>query len=259
MKKVVGSVLHTEECTAYMHYTMSLMTEVAKELGKNEDEVLFREYADGAKSAYNYLFLQSGSIDTDRQAKLVRPLALGLLEKEKKENVQNRLAKAVENRNYRIGTGFLSTPFILSALTEVGRADLAYKMLENEEAPSWLAEVNAGATTIWENWEGDVSHNHYSPGAVCEWIFDTVGGIRIAGENRFLIKPLPGGSLKFAETEYNSMYGKVISNWKKTEKGYRFEIVIPANTTAEIELSKEEKYEVGSGSYMYEIFINHKI
>ena len=58
----------------------------------------------------------------------------------------------------------LSTPFILPTLTEAGHMDVAFKMLENEDLPSWLAQVKAGATTVWEDWEGKASHNHYSPG-----------------------------------------------------------------------------------------------
>jgi len=253
---VGGSTLHPEECTAYLHYTMKHMAEIAHELGRTEDEVLFAEYAEGAGKAYDWMFIQSGSIDTDRQAKLVRPLALGLLDGEKKKNVQQRLVKAVENRSYHIGTGFLSTPFILAMLTEAGRADTAYKMLENEEAPGWLAEVEAGATTVWENWDGEASRNHYSPGAVCEWLFESVCGIRVVGENRFLIKAVPGGSLSYASAEYQSIYGKVVSKWNKTDTRYHFTIEIPPNTTAEIVLCNEETYEAGCGTYTYEVDIS---
>lgn len=90
------------------------------------------------------MFFSEGAPDTDRQAKLVRPLALGLLEESQKKAAQKRLARAVENRQYRIGTGFLSTPFILPVLTEAGYAKLAYKMLENRQAPGWLYEVEQG-------------------------------------------------------------------------------------------------------------------
>ena len=80
----------------------------------------------------------------------------------------------------------------------MGRADLAYRMLENEKQPGWLYEVKQGATTIWENWEGSASHNHYSPGAVCQWLFDTVAGIVPDGENHFVIRPVPGGDMTWA-------------------------------------------------------------
>jgi alpha-L-rhamnosidase len=242
-----------EECTAYLHYTMTHMAEIAQALGESEDAQLFDEYAAGSKAAYDWLFLQDGTIETDRQAKLVRPLALGLLDGEKKQNVQNRLVKAVENNNYRIGTGFLSTPFILPMLTEAGKADVAYKMLENDDSPSWLAEVKAGATTVWEHWNGQGSNNHYSPGAVCEWLFNTVGGIHIAGENQFVIKPVPGGTLTHAKAHYDSIYGTVMSKWEKMQSGYRFTFEIPANTKAEIVLPNGDIHHSVYGKVVYEI------
>ncbi|WP_339315012.1 family 78 glycoside hydrolase catalytic domain [Paenibacillus sp. FSL R10-2734] len=250
---ISSSTRRTEECTAYLHYTMTHMAEIACTLGKSEDEKRFTEYAEGAKKAYDWLFLQSGTIDTDRQAKLVRPLALGLLSGEKKQNVSHRLVKAVENRGYHIGTGFLSTPFILPVLTEAGRADIAYKMLENEDAPSWLAEVKAGATTVWENWNGEASRNHYSPGSVCEWLFDTVGGIRMSGENSFIIQPIPGGTLTYANAQYDSIYGAVASKWEATNTGYRFHIEVPSNTNAKIIMPNNETYDVTCGTFIYEL------
>ena len=244
-------VSHTEECTAYLQYTMTLMAEIAHVLGKADDEALFAEYADGARKAYNWLFLQYGPPDTDRQAKLVRPLALGLANDEVKKALQERLVKAVENYRYRVGTGFLSTPFILPALTEAGRLDVAYRMLENEQAPGWLAEVKAGATTVWEDWAGKASRNHYSPGAVCEWLFDTVAGIRVDGENHFTIAPFPGGTLTFAKAFYDSVYGKVTSEWQRKDGRIFFEVSIPCNTSADIILLNGEKYNVTCGRYEY--------
>lgn len=243
--------MHTEECTAYLHYTMSCMTEIACVLGKKDDETLFSEYAEGAKKAYNHLFLKNGGIDTDRQAKLVRPLALGLLDGEDKRNVEKRLVRAVENRGYCVGTGFLSTPFVLSALTRTGCADTAYKMLENTDPPGWLAQVKAGATTVWEDWEGKASQNHYSPGAVCQWLFDTAAGITVDGENRFLIAPVPGGTLAFVEAEYTSLYGSVCVRWEKIENGFCMKVNIPPNTTAEIRLPNQEKHLVAAGTHKF--------
>ena len=250
---------HPEECTAYLHYSMEHMAEVADFLGKKEDKALFREYADGAKKAYQWLFLCDGAPDTDRQAKLVRPLAFCLADGKRKEAVENRLAQAIVNREYKIATGFLSTPFLLGTLTDMGRADLAYKVLENEECPGWLYQVNHGATTNWESWEGFTgyqgtgSYNHYSPGTVCQWLFDTVAGIRVDGENHFVIAPIPGGTLSYAGGSYRSLYGEVKSRWEKTDSSVRFEIEIPANCTAEIRLPDGRTEKVCAGRFEYEV------
>jgi alpha-L-rhamnosidase len=150
-----------------------------------------------------------------------------------------------------VGTGFLSTVFLLSVLTEAGETEVAYKMLENTEKPGWLGEILDGATTVWETWEGDVSRNHYSPGAVCQWLFDTVGGIRPHGENRFVIRPVPGGSLSFAKTSYKSLYGTVESSWERKEGATTFTVTVPANTTARLMLPNGDSWVLQAGTHTY--------
>ena len=250
---------HPEECTAYLHYSMTHMEEVAHYLGKAGDEALFKEYADGAKRAYQWLFFHGGAPDTERQAKLVRPLAFHLADGDVKSAIEARLAKAVERREYKVGTGFLSTPFLLGTLTEMGRADLAYRVLENEQCPGWLYQVNHGATTNWESWEGYTgyqgtgSYNHYSPGAVCQWLFDTCAGIRVAGENRFTLAPVPGGTLTHAEAAYDSPYGRITSAWRIENGKTHFAFEVPANCTAEIVLPNGKRDKVTAGRYTYEV------
>ena len=250
--KVYGAkAKHPEECTAYLYLTMSTMAEIASLLGEPCDE--YQKAAGEAKEAY----AKYAELDTDRQAKLVRPLALELLDGEEKKKAQARLVKAAENFHYRVGTGFLSTPFLLGELTEAGAAETAYKLLLSTEKPGWLYEVLQGATTVWETWEGYVgkgdagSLNHYSPGAVCQWLFDTCAGIREEGENHFVIAPIPGGVLTHAEASYQSLYGKVESCWEKTESGVRYTVTIPTNCTAEIRLADGRTENVTAGSYQF--------
>lgn len=243
---------HPEECTAYLYYTMRCMADIAHLIGRQEEAAEYLSYANGAKTAYNELFVKTGSLNTDRQAKIVRPLALGLLEGEEEKKAQELLIQAVEKYRFRVGTGFLSTPFLLPELTRGGHAETAYRMLLNTEKPGWLAEVKAGATTIWENWEGDLSQNHYSPGAVCEWLFDTVGGIKVDAPNHVTIAPVPGGMLTYAKTCYDSLYGKVESSWRIEAETYYFKIVIPPNVTGDIRLPNGEQYTVGCGMYEYQ-------
>ena len=244
---------HPEEATAYLFLTMTTMAEIAELLGKTEDRKRFEEYAAGAKNAYHHLFVETGTLDTDRQAKIVRPLALGLLDGDARKTAQKRLLKAVTDYRCRVGTGFLSTPFLLGVLTEAGESETAYKMLENTEKPGWLYEVCQGATTVWETWEGNVSHNHYSPGAVCQWLFDTVAGIRPDGENRFLLQPIPGGTLTHARASYRSIFGLVESGWEKREGQTVFTVTIPANTTAKLALPDGSLRELTPGTYSFTI------
>lgn len=240
---------HPEECTAYFYLAMVTIGEIAEILGNHAIVEKCRTYAEGAKKAYDTLFVKTGTLNTNRQAKIVRPLAVGILDGKAKKQAQDFLVKAVANYNYCVGTGFLSTPFLLPVLTEAGNSETAYQMLENTKKPGWLGEVADGATTVWENWEGDVSQNHYSPGAVCEWLFSTVGGIRVAGENHFVICPVPGGTLSYADTAYDSLYGRVTSKWEKHAGGITYTITIPANTTAEVILPDGTRETLSGGTY----------
>ena len=244
---------HPEVSTAYTSYVLGCMAEIAEELGYTEDAALFRKYSEGSRKAYQAMAETSDySLDTDRQARLVRPLAFDLLNEQQKEYARKRLIQALENYGWRLGTGFLSTPLILDVLAQYN-LNAAYCLLENEEMPGWLFMSKNGATTIWESWEGTqaqggiASLNHYSKGAVCEWLFKTMCGIRIDGENHFVIAPKPGGSLTHAKAVYHSIYGTVECGWEKIEEGYLFRISIPANTTATFILPEGEQVELEPG------------
>lgn len=243
---------HAEEATGYFSYAMGILAEIAEVTGHDSDADIFREYEAGSAKAYDENFLNPIPT-TDRQAKLVRPLAAHVVPEKKRQEVVDHLVQAIENRDYCVMTGFLSTPFILPVLTENGRTDVAYRMMENTKAPGWLFEVKAGATTVWETWEGDVSRNHYSPGASVEWLFETVAGIQMDGRRKFRIAPIPGGTLTEAQASYESIYGTVSSSWKKEDEKITYTIVVPSNTTAEITLPGQEARKVGAGKYTFTV------
>lgn len=249
---------HPEVSTAYASWMMALMSEIAGALGEEGDERRYAFYAQKSREAYRELRKKAEySLDTDRQAMLVRPLFLDLLDEEQAKYAQKRLLQALENYGWRVGTGFLSTPLILGVLEKIG-PEYAYRLLENEKMPGWLFMPKSGATTIWESWEGTsaqggiASLDHYSKGAVCEWVFSEMCGIQVAGENRFRIAPVPGGSFTFAKARYKSVFGEVACGWEKTERGWKYTVSVPANTAAEIVLPDGRTKTVGAGEYTIE-------
>lgn len=242
---------HPEETTAYLVYMLETMEEIAHILGKEDDAKIYRENLDHARIGYQHLVESPKfSLDTNRQARLVRPLYLHLLNEEQEKYAKEKLIKDLDEYNWRVGTGFLSTPFILYVLADMD-VEYAYKLLENKQCPGWLYMVKEGATTIWESWEGFDSRDHYSKGAVCQWLFDSCCGINVDGINHFVIKPLPGGTLTQASCSYDSQYGKVSSKWIKDDSGLHYEIEIPSNTTATVILKGKERVEVGPGKYTF--------
>lgn len=257
MKWIDFAKPHPEVSTAYTSYVMGLMEEIAEVLGKTEDIPLYHAYSAGCRKAYQSLVeTPRFTLDTDRQAQLVRPLAFSLLNEKQTAFAQKRLVEALEHYGWRLGTGFLSTPLILDVLAQYD-LNAAYRLLENEQMPGWLFMAKNGATTIWESWEGTeaqdgiASLNHYSKGAVCEWLFHTMCGIRVDGENHFVIAPSPGGHFTHAKASYQSVYGLVESGFTRTSDGWAFELEIPANCTASVKLPDGTGYDIGAGSYRY--------
>ena len=247
---------HPEETTAYIVYMLQTMAEIAEVLGKTEDKKRFSEYAEKAKTGYGKLIECSEfTLDTDRQAKLVRPLYMGLLDEKQTEFAKKRLIAALEHYDWRLGTGFLSTPFILYILEDID-VEYAYRLLENEQMPGWLFMPKMNANTIWESWEGTeaqggiASLDHYSKGAVLEWVFSEMCGIKVSGENEFTIAPKAGGKFTFAKCEYQSVYGKVSCGWVRENGKTVYTISVPANTSARIVLPDGERT-VTAGEYEY--------
>lgn len=250
---------HPEETTAYIVLLLERMAEIAHELKHPDDEAEFIEISQKVKKGYQALVRsRKHSLDTDRQAKLVRPLYMNLLDEKQTNYAKKRLIQALENYRWRLGTGFLSTPLILYVLDDID-LEYAYRLLENEEIPGWLAMPKNGATTIWESWEGKTAQggvaslNHYSKGAVIQWVFDTMCGIKVDGENSFTIKPHPGGHFTYANARYNSIFGTVESGWEKTENGWKFTINIPSNCTATVVLPDGTIQRQNAGINTYEI------
>ena len=227
---------HPEESMAYTYWMMSLMVEISSLIGRTENNTLFEEYRDGVKRAYQELVTKPRhTLDTDRQCKQVRPLYLNLLNDEQTKFAKERLIKALDNYGWRLGTGFLSTPFILYVLEKID-PNYAYKLLLNDKMPGWLYMAKENTGTIWEGWEGPnaqagiASLNHYSKGAMVEWLYRSMLGIKVRGENTFEISPVIGEGVDYAKGTYNSLCGEVAVSWKKQKDGVSFEINVPENT-----------------------------
>ncbi len=249
--------------TAYLRYSSLLLSKMAAIVGRKDDESFYNQYSTKVAEVYDKYFIHpDGSIqfaDEGRQAAYVRAIRFGLVSEEKKKSVLNMLLSLVEKENYHLNTGFLSTGFLLNVLSEEGYSDAAYRILEQTTAPSWLFPITADATTMLESWDGIQeffgSYNHYSLGAVCDFMFSYMTGITIdkekPGYKHFYLKPVPGGNLQYADSIFKSPYGVIGSKWYKDEEKIKYEFEVPCNTTATIILPDGRREEVGSGIYKF--------
>ena len=246
--------------TAYMCRSAENVARMASVLGKEEDAAFYGKKAQRIRRVYDrYLIGEDGSIEPGHQAAYVRALAMDLCSEGKRPEVEAQLVKEIERNGYRLNTGFLSTPFLLPVLVDMGREDLAFRLLEQTENPSWLHPVLLGSTTIPESWNSfdvhQASYNHYSYGAVCEFLFGYVAGIRPLwekpGYEEFELKPLAGGSLTWVKCRYESLYGTIVSGWELKKGKMLYYCRLPVNTRAHVILPNGREEWLGSGEYHF--------
>ena len=254
--------------TASLHNTSKITGMIADILGKTEDSKYFKQLSEKTADAYISVFTDgNGKLKEEFQTAYVLPLWFGMFSEETREKAAENLASLVKRADYCIGTGFPGTPYILFALADNGQTETAFKMLMNTKCPSWLYEVKAGATTIWERWDGldengecpigddgtdqMISYNHYASGAVGAFLYERIAGICPieAGYRSFRIKPLLGGGLTSAMGSTMTSYGKIVSEWKLVDHVFELHIEVPVGTKCIVELPDGSSQKFGSGSY----------
>ena len=176
------------------------------------------------------------------------------------------LVDRISNRQWHLSTGFLGVNLLLPTLTDIGRSDVAYRLIENRTYPSWGYSIVNGATTCWERWNsymaggaggavakfGDVgmnSFNHYAYGSAGQWMYGTLAGIDTDGPGfkKIRIRPEPGGALTFAKAAYQSIQGRIESAWRIEDGWLTMDLTIPANTTATVYVPTQEADRVTEG------------
>lgn len=261
--------------TAYYAYCTEIMAKIAAVLGNSADEATFTKLYEDIKAAFNDKYVTAdGKVSTGSQTSQVLALHFGLLPDELKSKAVEILVRDIEERGWKLSTGFVGSSYLPYALSKNGRSDVAYKLLHQKEWPSWLYAVTKGATTIWERWDGWTeengfqdpgmnSFNHYAYGAVGEWLFSTVAGIdldpSVPGFKKFKLAPVPGGELTWANAKFVSPYGEIESNWAIEESSLKWSVAVPANTSAVVSVpegyasvdGKSEAFEVGPGRYEF--------
>lgn len=279
---------------AYYIYELEIMSKVANVLGYNDDSVDYKKLHDKRKEYFNntYLDVQKrtvcsgnvplifGKIDPDNykkgklmdtQVSYAVPLALNVINEKDRAAFAENFAQTLRRKNkddsgvirpeYSLLTGFIGTSWISSALSETGYDAEAYRLLLNDQYPSWLYPVKQGSTTIWERLNSYTedngfggnnsmnSFNHYSFGAVGAWMINYSLGIQRdenhPGFKHFILKPVadPDKKMKFAEGYYDSYYGRIESKWSYSDDMQKITYMfsIPANTSATLQLPAKGK------------------
>lgn len=258
--------------TACMSHSSKILSQIAELLGEKEDAVYYRNLSEKTAEAYRDLLMEKDcTVKKEFQTAYVLPLYYGMLSEEDKKKTAAHLARIVRENDYHIATGFPGTPYILFALADNGYEEDAFKMLMTDTCPSWLYEMKVGGTTIWERWDalredgtcntgdddgtgGMVSFNHFSYGAVGDFLYRRIAGIETlsGGGKEVRIAPMVGGGLTQARGVVNTAYGKVTSEWWINDGKFTLHVDIPCSTIAIVKLPGGEEKKLGSGSYTLE-------
>lgn len=242
--------------TAYYAWSAELVSRMAGVLGKDADQKSYHELSETVKEAFRREFVsETGRVSAETQTAYLIALNMEMLKPEQVGKAVACLAERIETDNIQLTTGFLGTPYLCPVLSEYGLNEYAYALLLQNKCPSWLYEVENGATTIWERWNsrkpdgsfGPVSmnsFNHYAFGAVCEWLYRYVSGIQTdeaaPGYKKILIRPRINSQLTHAGASIDTVHGTVESKWAIDGDRITVSVRIPFNTTATIMLPDAE-------------------
>ena len=233
--------------TAYYYVDAFLISKMATLLGKKEDAAKYQELSKKIKQAFNDKFYKgNGMYDKGSQTALSTVLYQGLATDE--NLTTNALASAVKAADDHLDCGILGTKYLLHALADNGKPDLAYKIINQRTYPGWGYWMEQGATTLWENWDGSDSRNHIMFGDVSAWFYKNLGGISPddaqPGFKQINFKPYFAPDLNWAKSSHQSMYGEIISDWRREGNSIIYTINIPSNTTGLISLPKNENMSI---------------
>ncbi len=276
-----GAILSTTVYYDLLH-KMAMFAAIS---GHNEDIEGYIALAKKMKDAYNkkYFNYETAQYGNNTVTANILSLRLGLVPEGYESSVfENIVKKTNDDFGGNVSVGVLGIQHIMRGLTENGRLDMAYKLLTNEEYPSWGYTIKKGATTIWELWNGDTadpamnSANHVMLlGDLIIWYYEHLSGIKCDPESvafkNILMQPVFPEGIDYVKASYKSVYGEIKSTWKIQDDKFAWDVTIPCNTTATLripakyeieieptqgihEVSKDENYTqivVGSGTYHF--------
>ncbi|WP_255409647.1 alpha-L-rhamnosidase C-terminal domain-containing protein [Lactobacillus sp. ESL0225] len=202
--------------TVFLAHSAILLAKISKLLGKDSNQYI--EYANKVKISFTNKFVKAGKLTSDYQGCYVLALAFDMVEDHNlKQQLLARLVELIHDNNDCLDTGFLSVPYLLDVLVDNDEIELAKQLFLQDKCPSWLYEVDHGATTIWESWAGiqpdgkvgTFSFNHYAMGCVLDWFIRNVVGLNVIkpGYKEVAINPKFKGIVNDFQMKYLSVNG----------------------------------------------------
>ena len=239
--------------TAYYYIDALIVARAARLLGKDDDARTYGELALRIRQAFIARFRQpDGMWATGSQCAIACALHFGLLEDADRAPSLRALVAAIDRADGHLDCGILGASYVLRALHEGGRDDVAYRIATQETFPSWGLWLRQGATTLWENWNGTGSRNHIMFGDILAWMFRALGGIEPVTEHpgfaRVIVKPPLIDGLTHATARHDSIRGAYVVAWRRSGASMTIELTVPPNGEALVHAPQADPAQVREGS-----------
>ena len=244
--------------TMFFYHSTSLVAKIAAVLGDVPEAERMTALAENIRASFNAEYVRGGKLTVEMQGPYVLALAFGLLPHELRSSAIAELVRLIRENGTHLDTGFVSIPYLLDVLVEGGHIDLAYNLLFQDTVPSWLYEVEMGATTIWENWAaiapdgtpGPLSLNHYAFGCVDDFLFRHVAGLQHAAPGFRQIRFAPDLTrFTSATATRETPYGRASISWEVRDGLVLVDVTVPGNTTAVLELPRQPAQVLTPGAH----------
>ena len=222
-------------------------------LGKDDDAKNFSELAEKIRSAFNEKFYDPTNrfYATDSQTANSIPLFFGICESSNRADVLNAIVRDVRTRGNALTAGDVGYRYLLRALADGGRSDVIFDINNQTNKPGYGMQLAKGKTSLTEAWDGGASQDHFMLGQIQEWFYHDLAGIQnatgSAGFKKIIIAPQIVGDVTWVKASYNSIRGKIVSNWKREGNKFTLKVKIPANVTATIFIPAKSADEVFEG------------
>ena len=240
--------------TAFYYHHAEILSRLATVLGRQDDARQYAVLSQKIKDALNGKFLKpgTGQYDVSTQAGQAFALYYDLVPPDQRQAATRVLLDdiLVEHQAH-LTTGIFGTKYLLEVLTRIGRADVAYRIVNQKTYPGWGFMLESGATTMWEVWhfsDNIYSHNHSMFGTVSAWFLSALAGIQpdpaAVGFDKIIIRPQVVGDLTWAKGSYRSIRGMIVSDWRVEDDSLDLNVEIPVNTTATVYVPAQDALQV---------------
>ena len=247
--------------TAYISHNCRIVARVAGMLGHAEDQKRFDALADQTAAAFQKKFFRPevNKYEGETQCSYLVPLAFGLVPEDRRKAVEANFADDILVKHQgHLTVGLMGMQWFMQVLTDIGRPDVAFTVATQTTRPSWGYMIAKGGTSIWERWNYDTCDPGMNgesqmilAGNLGTWFYQTLGGINYdpmqPGFKHIILRPRPVGDLTFVRASHKCLYGVIRSEWKIEGCHFRWDVVIPSNTTAMVYVPAKDAAGVSEG------------